>query len=723
MPSDPGGKRPDKNSPRVKKGKKKQSSDAKREKARKRMAKLRRSRSPSEREMARAAVRKQVAEHRRAMSAPNRRAARESDRRAHAEQRRAMSAPKRKAARESDRRAHAEQRRAMSAPKRRAARESDRRAHAEQRRDMSAPEREAVKADDRRRKAEPKELERDRKRKADPAVMAKTRERVARPHNRRASTIWKEREAARTVRNPLDVRRLCPHCGAATWKAEGDICCRSGKHLLRWAGAPTMSPWGPLPDEKVPVWDQRCKAAESAVLAGLYIDKGFSAASRRLNNHFAFSAIGTDTGKKGVSGGKPRDGSGDPKGEREIPSFVRLAGRVYHYIPSADDPRSTIPYYVNDALPSVAKPSDEAWVRTVHAVLMRAHPLARTLRAAREIKARDVRVVPAPNQRKPECAAEIAARFRISADSEDVPDRHFVAFDRDGGIQVYPTLSHELYESLQYPLLYPHGSVGWWARGGQMYECAAGRPMTLMWYARQRMFCEPTLHACGRLFNEWLVDTFCRMDDSRLAYLASAEGQKKLRLAEKDDVEHYCDDIEAGVGAGAEKPGRILLPSSHTGSRRQMYTLLQNACALSQRKKKATFFDTMTCNPKWNEIQDCLLPGQTHLDRPDICARVFKQKLDKVLHAISSGKWHTRWQRRHDADDIVVTCHDMGMDEHLEDVTLIWRCYVIEFQMRGLPHAHIIYRVEGQDGSQPMLAEQIDRVVQARFPSKDPATG
>eukprot|EP00663_Eupelagonemidae_sp_cell21sb_P008531 gene8531-6511_t len=27
-----------------------------------------------------------------------------------------------------------------------------------------------------------------------------------------------------------------------------------------------------------------------------------------------------------------------------------------------------------------------------------------------------------------------------------------------------------------------------------------------MWYARQRMFCDPTLHASGRLFNEWLVD-------------------------------------------------------------------------------------------------------------------------------------------------------------------------------------------------------------------------
>ena len=138
------------------------------------------------------------------------------------------------------------------------------------------------------------------------------------------------------------------------------------------------------------------------------------------------------------------------------------------------------------------------------------------------------------------------------------------------------------------------------------------------------------MQACGRLQNEWLVDTFCRIDDNRLNYLHSDEGQKKLRIAEKADVEHYCDDIEAGRGLDADQPGRILLPSSHTGSRRQMWHLLQNACALSIRKKKATFFDTMTCNPRWPEITQYLLPGQTAYDRPDLCARVFKRKLDRL---------------------------------------------------------------------------------------------
>ena len=42
---------------------------------------------------------------------------------------------------------------------------------------------------------------------------------------------------------------------------------------------------------------------------------------------------------------------------------------------------------------------------------------------------------------------------------------------------------------------------------------------------------------------------------------------------------------------------------------------------------------------------------------------------------------------------------------------------------RGYPHAHIVYRGVSLDGSQPMIVEEVDRLVQARFPAKDPKTG
>ena len=55
------------------------------------------------------------------------------------------------------------------------------------------------------------------------------------------------------------------------------------------------------------------------------------------------------------------------------------------------------------------------------------------------------------------------------------------------------------------------------------------------------------------------------------------------------------------------------------------------ACA---RIGKPSYFVTMTTNPFWSEIVESLLPGQKAADRPEIVARVFKQKLDALVHEI-----------------------------------------------------------------------------------------
>ena len=40
----------------------------------------------------------------------------------------------------------------------------------------------------------------------------------------------------------------------------------------------------------------------------------------------------------------------------------------------------------------------------------------------------------------------------------------------------------------------------------------------------------------------------------------------------------------------------------------------------------ATYFITMTCNPKWFEIKENLLENQLPRNRPDMVARVFSLK-------------------------------------------------------------------------------------------------
>ena len=95
----------------------------------------------------------------------------------------------------------------------------------------------------------------------------------------------------------------------------------------------------------------------------------------------------------------------------------------------------------------------------------------------------------------------------------------------------------------------------------------------------------------------------------------------------------------------------------------------------------------MTCNPKWPEIQNNLLPGQEALDRPDVVARVFKLKKDQLIKDLTQGA-------------IFGDCQ-----------AYLW---VIEFQKRGLPHIHILIILA--QGQRPKTTQQVDNIVSAELP-------
>ncbi|XP_012837300.1 PREDICTED: uncharacterized protein LOC105957872 [Erythranthe guttata] len=103
-----------------------------------------------------------------------------------------------------------------------------------------------------------------------------------------------------------------------------------------------------------------------------------------------------------------------------------------------------------------------------------------------------------------------------------------------------------------------------------------------------------------------------------------------------------------------------------------------------------SLFITITCNPQWPEIQRAL--SGTNLrtdDRPDILARVFKMKLDSLMSDLKKGKIFGRI-----------------------------RAYVctIEFQKRGLPHAHILIWLHNED--KPKTSKDIDKIICAEIPDK-----
>lgn len=94
--------------------------------------------------------------------------------------------------------------------------------------------------------------------------------------------------------------------------------------------------------------------------------------------------------------------------------------------------------------------------------------------------------------------------------------------------------------------------------------------------------------------------------------------------------------------------------------------------------------NTFTCNPTWTEITQYLLPGQSSRDRHDITARVFKQKLKLFMNFIV----------RH----------------QVFGETRCWM-YSVEWQKRGLPHAHILFWLINK-----IRPEEIDSVISAEIP-------
>ncbi|XP_073351674.1 uncharacterized protein [Aegilops tauschii subsp. strangulata] len=75
---------------------------------------------------------------------------------------------------------------------------------------------------------------------------------------------------------------------------------------------------------------------------------------------------------------------------------------------------------------------------------------------------------------------------------------------------------------------------------------------------------------------------------------------------------------------------RIVLPGTFPGGDRDMKKRHMDAMAIVHTYGKPDIFLTMTCNPKWEEITNELLPGQMSQDRPDIVAPVFYGKLEAM---------------------------------------------------------------------------------------------
>ncbi|XP_026482732.1 uncharacterized protein LOC113390957 [Ctenocephalides felis] len=150
---------------------------------------------------------------------------------------------------------------------------------------------------------------------------------------------------------------------------------------------------------------------------------------------------------------------------------------------------------------------------------------------------------------------------------------------------------------------------------------------------------------------------YVKIESERLRFIKF--NQTKLRTEEyihlRDAVLGNVDAINNISHIGTA----YILPSSYP---RHMQEYIQDAMAYVRAYDRPNLFITFTCNPKWDKIKKLLMPGQTTMDRHDITARVFKQKLKSLINFIVD------WQEREIDDIISAEIPDKNVDEELFDI-------------------------------------------------------
>jgi hypothetical protein len=218
-------------------------------------------------------------------------------------------------------------------------------------------------------------------------------------------------------------------------------------------------------------------------------------------------------------------------------------------------------------------------------------------------------------------------------------------------------------------------------------EPSRSKKLTLREYHAARLHIRQddsqTLFRAGKLLQEYIVDAWAITEQHRLDYFRMPTTQDTLHGEQLRGLTDALHD-----GTPLSEIGRpILLPHTFIGSNRNTWQLYQDAMAIVRSAGKPDLFITITCNANWPEIREALLPNQTAQDRPDLVARVFRLKLKAILADICQNRVLGR--------------------------TVAWM-HVIEFQKRGLPHAHILIILEAAD--KPINAAHIDSLVSAELP-------
>ncbi|KAL6888323.1 hypothetical protein ACP4OV_009349 [Aristida adscensionis] len=477
----------------------------------------------------------------------------------------------------------------------------------------------------------------------------------------------------------------CKHCGAKRFQYEPKgFCCRSGKIKLVHTQPPLE-------------------------LRRLYTSADHDAVHfrdniRYFNGHFSFTTLGVSLDNRYTN---MRSG---------VYTF-RAHGQIYHNVfsfgQSQDGPKH-LELYLYDDDPSLQhrfrhSPNlDQDVIRRLVEIL-KENPYSQTFRSLGGVEdLEEYRIELNTDMRLDQrrynvpISSEVAAIWVEGNELRRYFDRSIILFGNDNkrySIQPY----YGCYDPLSYPLFFPRGEIGWHPEilkdGVNLSEIRRGprrngQQDSRLYISVREYYCYKfqmrrgifnTILYGKRLFQQYVVDIYIKVESSRLDYIR--DHQKEIRA---DLYQGVVDSLQAGENRADAIGKRTILPTSFIGGKRDRKRRYLDAMALVQKYGKPDIFLTMTCNPNWDEIISELEPRQTPQDRPDLIVRVFRAKLEDLKIQLF---------KRHILGKVVAYA------------------YVVEFQKRGLPHAHFLLIMEGR--YKLTCLEQYDCVISAELPDKN----
>ncbi|XP_074361953.1 uncharacterized protein LOC141702153 [Apium graveolens] len=397
------------------------------------------------------------------------------------------------------------------------------------------------------------------------------------------------------------------------------------------------------------------------------------------------------------------------------PYVFRAGGQIYHNTSSLLPPTGKKPLFaqlyiydtdheISNRISTLRSPEkgpaiDENVIRGLTQMLDDHNPLVRSYRKARDMF--EAQPETTFHLRLPEARTRDGRQYNIPTESEvgglivgelteKIFKRDVIVRHRTKGVTHIDEL-HPSYMSMVYPLIHPYGEDGY--RLGipladRSSQASKRQALSMCQYycfrLQQRAHEGHTLLLAGRLLQQYIVDAYMAVEQERFRWIRTHQTELRTELySGLMDAVHRGDSDSSTVGKS------VVLPSSHTGGPRYRAQNYQDAMAICRWVGYPDLFITFTCNPKWPEINDMIsLMGQKDdRNRVDIVCRVFEIKLQQLIHYIKKEQPFGK----------VMAC-----------------LYTIEFQKRGLPHAHILLFLH--TSMKNPSPEYIDTIISAEIP-------